>query len=287
MRTLQLVVLMVLSGCKASAVLDGYGAAKLNTQENATKWAQFSSAPAIRALTGANWNTTSDAMAEMTTCPSGTDDGTTRTFKGDCTTDAGIRYFGSATLVRTSNGAKTGTLTYAGLGTEAPTTCGSATVTTRQTINGTIVVTESGFTVDERIDQERYDTDDCNNAVKESFAFDYAGSNSNDTWNGKGRVGSSKLGTANVETKDEVVGDPSCSSEAASGTTTLKSGNDVLIITYDGKTKCDSTSTVKWNLNGEDKGELTGVRCAVSPALAIVMLVPLLMRRRRARTPRS
>ncbi|MBL8910183.1 MAG: hypothetical protein JNM17_05690 [Archangium sp.] len=280
MRKLQL-LLLVLSGCKASAVLDGFGAAKLNTPENATKWAQFSSAPAVRALTGSNIGDVSNTMSDPGACPSFTDDGTTRSFKGDCTSDAGVRWLGSATLVRTASGAKTGTITYANLRSETPSMCGSGSVTAKQAVNGSVTITENGFTVDEKIEQERFETSDCNNAVKETFAFDYAGTSTDNKWNGKGRVGSSLLGTANVETVDEVLNDTMCSSEAASGTTTLRSGNDVVIITYDGATDCDTTSTVKWSLNGEDKGELVGVRCAVTPVSALLFLIPLLLRRRR------
>ena len=79
-----------------------------------------------------------------------------------------------------------------------------------------------------------------------TVAFSYRGTAKNDVWNGSGSMGNSVTGKVSAETKDEVTAG-SCDYEAESGTTTITSGSSKVVITYDGASKCDMSSTVKWS----------------------------------------
>jgi hypothetical protein len=125
-----------------------------------------------------------------------------------------------------------------------------------------------------------------------SIAYAYSGSfkgaDTSRTWNGSGKAGTSALGGASVSTKDEVISSSVCGHEAASGTTTVTAGSTSMVITYDGATKCDTDSRVKWSLDGADQGELVGVQCGVAPggelaalALAGASVIPWFRRRNR------
>jgi hypothetical protein len=159
--------------------------------------------------------------------------------------------------------------------------CSGQMVDTKLVYDGTFNVTANGstkqFTVDLTSTSSGSDTSCV--TMTGSSATSYSGTVTDNTWNGSGDTGNSTQGKVHGETKDEVLSGP-CSSEAQSGTTTLTSGSNTVIITYDGATKCDQSSTVKWSLNGTDMGELTGVRCEASAGLLAGASALWLLRRR-------
>ncbi|MBX5481217.1 MAG: hypothetical protein IRZ16_05110 [Myxococcaceae bacterium] len=284
-------------GGAASSALDSYKPATVNTPEDAKRWAKNASAPnvylsstAVLGITGLN----GQGQAEDTTCPKRNQDGNTLWLEGDCTDSEGRKWVGKARRESEAAGSDTGRFVYEGFGYEGTDTCGGKEIAGKWIFEGVVDVTgteeEIHFDIDVRTDFTGPDEDaDC--AVSdESMAWDYTGTvvedgSSKNTWSGSGRVGSSKIGVATVETKDEVIDMSVCDSEAISGTTTLTGGSDTVVITYDGATDCESSSTVQWSLNGEAKGELTGVSCASAgsaPAWALLAwpAVMLLWRRR-------
>lgn len=91
------------------------------------------------------------------------------------------------------------------------------------------------------------------------------------TWNGSGRIGWSHLGRVEVSTTDERL-HHSCASEPLSGETTLRSGNDVAVISYDGASTCDDPGAASWSLNDEYQGEITGVSCSAAPSRKVPWL---------------
>ena len=123
-------------------------------------------------------------------------------------------------------------------------------------------------------------------------------------WNGSGTVDRDGVvapqGRVNVATVDEVVDDTVCSGQPVSGTTTLQSGSRVTVVTYDGATDCDDDANARWSVDGEDRGLIDGITCAVaspgaasrSPAAPVagllgVACMALLLPRRRGNASRS
>lgn len=124
-------------------------------------------------------------------------------------------------------------------------------------------------------------------AVTRTFRAEYAGARESGyiLFQGEGTYADDVFGRVSAQTVDEVL-DGACDTEATSGTTTLTSGADVATIVYDGLTDCDLDSTVTWQLNGEDQGEIRGVACATGGPGGGAMLLALLAAtyRRRAGT---
>ena len=121
---------------------------------------------------------------------------------------------------------------------------------------------------------------------------DYVGAT---TWNGSGRVERHGFlppsGVVQATTEDEVV-DDRCGGQPFSGTTTLRASGDTAVVTYDGATDCDDEQNALLSVNGEDRGLVSGVNCAVAStgrkvpsgvACALVGLVALFVLRRRRR----
>jgi hypothetical protein len=107
------------------------------------------------------------------------------------------------------------------------------------------------------------------------------------TWNGSGQVIRDGVlpptGTVDAVTDDQYFDD--VCPEAASGTTTLQSEGHTAVITYDGATDCDDDAAALWSVDGDDRGTIEGVTCAVSTtagpaALTPLLLLPLAFRRR-------
>lgn len=284
-------------GGASSAALESYEEAVVNTDVNATAWATRSSAPnvytastVIFMLAGGD-STGSDTASA---CPKRTQDGNTLRIEGGCTDEDGQMWTGSAVRESEAAGSTTGKTTYDKFGMQTSQDCNGQAVPMTVVFDGVVNITGTAedltFDVDLRADSTGPDST-C--AVKAgNTAWDYVGhiKNSGDdarTWSGSGRVGNSEDGVASAETKDEVIDSNICNSEAASGTTTIKAGSDTVVITYDGRTKCDDAQTVNWSLNGTPKGELTGVSCdAVGGAgslwVALGALPWALIRRRRS-----
>lgn len=263
-----------LVGCgPAGGALDSYSEAKLETDADASRWAVRSSAPqvytsstALLSILGLNGT----GEAKSTTCPKQTQDGNTLRVEGGCTDEEGRKWVGSARRESEAAGSSTGKFIYDDFGYEGTTDCGGNQVAQKLVFKGTVNVTgtqeKTLFDVNVLVEGEGPDDETCT-VEKGSSAWEYQGTiqnpgTSKQVWNGSGRVGDSDKGVVSAETKDEVIDSNACGNEASSGTTTMKSGANTVLITYDGASDCETTSTVQWSLNGTAKGELVGVSCA-------------------------
>ncbi|HEX2870779.1 MAG TPA: hypothetical protein VHP33_05970 [Polyangiaceae bacterium] len=103
--------------------------------------------------------------------------------------------------------------------------------------------------------------------------IDYAGSVQGDydtptSWNGSGHIVRDGFlppnGAVDATTLNEVVDDAVCSGQPVSGSTALRSGDDVAVVKYDGETDCDTDQNAELTVNGEERGLVEGVNCAVS-----------------------
>jgi len=97
-----------------------------------------------------------------------------------------------------------------------------------------------------------------------SVQGDYGGPT---TWNGGGHIKRqgviSPNGAVDASTLDEVVDGMVCAGQPASGSTTLTSGSDTAVITYDGESDCDDKQNAQLSVNGDDRGLIDGISCAV------------------------
>jgi hypothetical protein len=272
-------------GSKSDATLAGLPDAPLKDSVDAKKWSQISAPNAyglglfpslLVGLTGPDGGSDPSCPAQMKT-------DTTLHVSGGCTDNQGRQWLGTMDQMTDTPDGGTGHITYAGFGYSEMTGCSGQMLETKVVYDGTLSVTGSQdnqqFSVDVTSTSSGPDTS-C--AMKSgTSATSYQGTiTTNSTWNGSGSTGNSVDGKVHGVTKDEVLDGP-CSSEAQSGTTTVTSGADTVVITYDGATKCDATSTVKWSLNGADMGELTGVRCSSGVGLLAAAAGLWLLRRRR------
>lgn len=291
---------MLLSACGggvATPVLDRYPPAQIDTADNVKYWAG-ASAPnvyifpiaviAIGMVSGG-------PMGPMTdpSCPVVTRNGDTTVYRGGCTDRNGKTWHGTLTTVgvsfsidsgsmTTSRPVRSGSMNFEDFGFTGMQTCNGMQVQNQMRLRGTWTVSDAGnnranFRVDITGSMTGANTDRGCMPESAEFAMEYSGSytlsgedrdgdGSPDvqTWNGSGRLGDSRRGTVQAQTTDEVIDSRRCSYEALSGTTTLRSGSNTAVITYDGATNCSENSTVRWSYNGMDMGELQGVRCTVS-----------------------
>jgi hypothetical protein len=272
------------TGSKSDATLAGYPDAPLKDMVDAKKWSQISAPNAYAIglvptlIIGA-----SSLDGGTPDCPVQMKTDTTLHVSGGCTDAMGRQWFGTMDQQQDTPDGGTGQISYSGFGYSGMTACSGQMLETKVTYDGTVTVTGSQdnqqFTVDVTSTASGPDTS-C--AMKNgSQATSYQGTiTANSTWNGSGSTGNSVDGKVHGVTKDEVLNGP-CNSEAQSGTTTITAGSDTVVITYDGATKCDPSSTVQWSLNGAAMGELTGVRCSASVGLLTAAAALSLLRRRR------
>lgn len=120
-------------------------------------------------------------------------------------------------------------------------------------------------------------------------------------WNGAGTVERNGFlppsGTIEAATLAEVVDDDACAGQPVSGKTTLTSGGDVAVITYDGETDCDDAKNAELTVNGQPRGPIGGISCSVGApgatnecgwsALACVLGVAAARASRNRRRPRA
>jgi len=89
-------------------------------------------------------------------------------------------------------------------------------------------------------------------------------------WNGNGTVERDGFlppnGTVEANTLNEIVDNEVCAGQPASGTTTLRSGEDKAVIAYDGESDCDENKNAQLTVNGEDRGMVEGINCRASAA---------------------
>lgn len=276
---------LVLAGCGGpGAAVDGYQDADLTTKSNAALFATGSAPDVLFVgyglVVGAN---------PKSVCPKVKDDGTTVTLTGGCTDGSGDAWYGTATFVRShgslslgSTGAgisgtlEYGTATYDGFGSQNHDTCsfdGTTEVVTDSRFTGTFTIGSGGSQTADFSANLRADTQDTRTSCTPTagqMAIVYSGSVRTDgsgrsTWNGSGRFGTRRDGKVRATSRDEVLDDAACGSEAASGTTTLEAGGHTVVVTYDGATACTNPPAARWSLDGKAQGALDGVGCAAAP----------------------
>jgi uncharacterized protein (TIGR03382 family) len=291
-------VALSLAGCGdggAAEVLDGYQAAKLENSDDVKQWSGSASAPKIFffALTPILMVDLAQQIGGDTSCPEVITEGSKKTYKGGCTDKAGKQWFGTAvseSLDREQ--ANLGLIRYEGFGFEGTETCGGQTVPSSLKADGEIQGESDGkltLDINLRLDINGVQ-DDCTQQSG-TLAFDYVATMekaaSGQKWNGKGWIGSSAHGKLEASTVDQVIDQQVCQYEATSGTSSLKSGKDTVVVTYDGASDCDKESTAQWSLNGQGQGELAGLGCSTGgggmsiAGGALMALLALLPRRRR------
>lgn len=283
------------SGCGggdgvAGPVLDGFDPAPLTDDAAlAHRWASIGSAPQV--LSAAQLMiTAADLTLQLNegNCPVKTESGDKVTYEGGCTTADGAEWRGRA--VADAFG-----VSYEGFGRTATEECNGQQLGEDVTFDGKVSMSGSpsglSFDVDIRTDGTTVDDMACVQRAS-TGAISYSGrlrqDGELDVWSGSGRVGTLADGVADVSTDDEVIDDAACDDEASSGTTTIEGGDHAIVIHYDGATDCDPEHTVRWSLDGVDKGELTDVSCSAgrAPAWGLVVAVCAFALRRRRRAAR-
>lgn len=290
MKTLAAVVLVGVGltacncGSNAKNELAGLNDAPLDTPDDVRRWAS-GSAPNVY-FSAVFFTSLSDDLADggPRTCPRQSVEGGTRRIEGGCTDEDGERWFGTLEVVDSRDAGGSSGYTSRDYGHEGPKRClDGGTVMTRISYSGQFSLTgDEGnrtFSVDLVVKGTGYNEAACITATIDS-ATSYSGSVRDDTWSGSGQIGYASVGKAQVETKDEVIANGACGSEAVSGTTTVKSGQRTAVITYDAQSPCN---TATWSLDGVDRGALSGVTCAAAP-VGLLPLVALLLLARRRRT---
>jgi MYXO-CTERM domain-containing protein len=241
------------------------------TQGDMQVWAKNASAASVYAQSLIPL-VTSSLGSQNSMCPSIVDDGTTQTYTGGCTDDNGNDWVGSAIVTAGSNPMSPGHIEYDGFGFSSAVD-GCAGKRSQSVWNGTL--DESGdashidFTSNVTVDADGFDSTTCAEIV-DSVGISYHGTieitgpsdSQVQTYAGSGEIGAQSRGKVSASTDSEVVDSSVCSTEAASGTTTISASGHTAVITYDGATKCDQSSTVTWTYDGADQGELTGVSCS-------------------------
>jgi hypothetical protein len=232
-----------------------------------------------------------ESAASQGNCPTITTRGEERVYSGGCTDAAGHTWFGEASRRGLRSDAP-GRIVVEGFGRSVPWTCNGNPAEFRMELDGFLEVT--GTQPDAAFELAlTATTESANDACEprsDATTWHYRGTRRMQgevaTFNGSGEVGSTTAGRARVSTRDEVVDMNACRTEALSGTTTLTSGGNTVVVTYDGATDCSPRSTVTWTLDGKPRGELSSVSCAASGGSAGALLwaaaalLPLLRPRR-------
>lgn len=190
------------------------------------------------------------------TCPALADDGVTFEITGGCTDSSGKEWIGAATVVRSGDGDRD--LTLDGFGTPGDARTGEAQIR---------YIDEMTHEFDVDLVQEM----DADAVATYDYSGEVAGGYDMRTvWSGSGTVtregGDVPRGRIEATTTNEVVDSAICSSQPASGNTTLRDGHgNTAIVTYDGSVECDDEQAASYTLNGESRGEISGITCAASP----------------------
>lgn len=213
-------------------------------------------------------------------CPVVDDDGTTMRVTGDCTDSEGEFWTGEVVVTRRAS--RDLDIAFDDFGS------GEDEMTASRT-NGEASVREVGT------DRYEFELDLVTEAGIET-SIEYSGTVEGNfgaptTWNGSGKVRREGLlpptGTVRTETEDQRLDDSVCANQAVSGTTTIMDNGHVAVIEYDGAEDCDEDQAARWEVDGEDRGKIEGISCAVSddarsgPVLCSLLLVVFGFRRRR------
>lgn len=237
---------------------------------------------------------------DMEACPVKTVTGDVTTYAGGCTTADGDAWFGTATVRGSQE--TSGSIVYEGFGRSGTTMCDGVDHPSSVTYDGVVeyaggapLITWSVNTTARSSGPDR--NGGCAMRTLEiGIAYDGTvrqgtkdadqdGDIDDSYWNGHGEVGNSVEGTVEATTSEEAIDDQACADEALSGTTTASAGGHAITIVYDGATDCDPASTVRWQYDGQDRGELSGVECSAggSPRGALLVVGAVLLARRRRR----
>jgi hypothetical protein len=209
-------------------------------------WAQSSSALSVfyhfqEPLAVADGHESYDDPA----CPLVSDDGTTLSITGDCTDVNDSLVSGRATVVR--DGSER-TITLEGWSGNA---------------DGTAVVRETGPS----LNAFHADLSIGVATLIEYDGFVEGGYTGRTIWNGTGTVERRRdyppSGVIQATTEDEVRDQDVCSRQPISGSTTLRTGDDTAVVTYDGATDCDEAWNARLSVNGDDRGLLSGILCTI------------------------
>jgi hypothetical protein len=264
-------LLPCLSGCSSDEELTPSG--PFAETKDVQTWANSASALGVYAnvyqeLSVADGNET---YADPS-CPTVTDDGTTWTAHGDCTDSDGRKWNGQASIVREGDDR---VLTLDGF----------------QGNDGTLNL--------HQVEADLHEFE-ANLVIGGVTTIDYVGSvqggySGPTLWNGNGHVERQGViapnGAVDASTLDERVDNDVCAGQAVAGQTTLKSGSDEAVITYDGESDCDKAQAAQLSVNGEERGLIEGISCAVvapgAPtrgAAGVLSCLALGLLRRRARS---
>jgi len=263
-------------GTYAREVLDGLSPADLGTADSVSELAGAASAPGVFGI--AMVAVMLPQMSEDTACPVRHTEGSVMTFTGGCTDAEGREWLGTVTI---EGGVGESVTTFADFGSRGGEECGGVEADGTMIFDGTIALGGSpsalSFEIDLRAEVDQEVGPECERQ-QGAVAWDYQGTfqpvgadedgdgdKDDSLWGGSGRIGSTEVGVVEAQTDDELMSDSVCETEAESGVTTLRAGGDTAAITYDGATECDPEATVRWTLNGADKGELQGVSCSAAP----------------------
>jgi hypothetical protein len=177
-------------------------------------------------------------------CPAISDDGTTWSADGDCTDSDGTAWRGHARIVRDGSDC-------------------SLWLDAFQGNDGTLLRRE--------VELDRHEFE-AHLVLGSVTTIDYVGSvqggyTGPTLWNGNGHVERQgaimPTGAIDASTLDQTLDNDVCAGQAVSGRTTLKSGSDEAVISYDGESDCDDAQNAKLSVNGEDRGTISGISCAV------------------------
>lgn len=247
-------------------------------------WANSASAFGVYTLAHEPLGVANDAHAfNDPACPAIDDDGTTVVITGGCEDSEGRAWAGEVTVVRRDGG---WSLTFDRFGDDR---------------FGGLAQVSGTFEVDRQAaDLHSFDAElDRDGGIQTNIHYSgtVAGGYQGATvWNGSGTVSRDAVtinsGAVDAETVDQVRDGDLCPGEGVSGTTTMISDEHTVVITYDGETACDDDDAARWSLDGEDRGLVTGVTCAVGgraggAAALLLLLLAFRLRRRSGQPARS
>ena len=212
---------------------------------------------------------------------------------GGCTDGDGAEWIG--TVKTTSIPKSSYTIEALGWGFSSLVPCDSGAATSESVEYTGVAVFPDGetgpFSAELGITVTTADPVSCTTSTATTSYVSYSGTlnpppkGANYLFSGSGRYGNDVFGKAEGSTTAELIDDSVCGTEAMSGNTTITSVANTVVVTYDGSTDCDPTSTVTWTLDGTAQGELDGVTCNTAAggggALAVGVFSLLLAVRRR------
>ena len=190
-------------------------------------------------------------------CPLVSYDGDDTVIEGGCTTTQNVTWVGRAVVTSTDDGSRDVSLEAFGHAEDADPPRDTGTVSVRR----------------EATDVHTFAVDVTRDGLV-SLVVDYDGRvegayGGPTTWSGSGTLTRGGFGdpsgTVTASTEGQRRDGSVCNDESLSGTTTIVSGEHTLVVSYDGASVCDGDSNTPYSVDGDDRGLVDGVSCAVSP----------------------